>query len=179
MTLWGAVSAMVVAAAPEADRARMDPGFLRLAEDGKRYSLADYLAAYTARAELANAMVRFHERYDLLLTPQMPIPAIEVGHVTPPDGSYGDRWIAWSPYTYPFNLTKNPSASIACGFAEGLPLGLMVTGPLWDDLGVLQACRAYEEAADPAWPSAELSAALAKAEGTAGSDVKAKIRPIQ
>src|SRR5882724_110523 len=35
MTLWGAVSAMVVAAAPEADRARMDPGFLRLAEDGK------------------------------------------------------------------------------------------------------------------------------------------------
>src|SRR5882757_10889596 len=119
MTLWGAVSAMVVAAAPEADRVKMDPGFLRLAEDGKHYSLADYLAAYTARAELANAMARFHERYDLLLTPQMPIPAIEVGHVTPPDGSYGDRWIAWSPYTYPFNLTQQPAASVPCGFSSG------------------------------------------------------------
>ena len=36
-------------------------------------------------------MERFHEKYDLLLTPQMPLPAIEAGHVTPPDGSYGDR----------------------------------------------------------------------------------------
>jgi Asp-tRNA(Asn)/Glu-tRNA(Gln) amidotransferase A subunit family amidase len=109
MTLWGAVSAMVVAAAPESERAKMDPGFLRLAEEGKRYSLADYLAAYTARQELANVMARFHEKYDLLLTPQMPIPAFEVGRVTPADGSYGERWIAWSPYTYPFNLTQQPA----------------------------------------------------------------------
>src|SRR5258706_279857 len=94
---------------------------------------------------------------------------------TPSPSTFRD----WMPYTYPFNLTKTPSASIACGFADGLPLGLMVTGPLWDDLGVLQACRAYEEAAGPAWLSAELSAALAKAEGAAGPDVKAKIRPIQ
>ena len=50
MTLWGAVSAMIVAAAPESDRAKMDPGFLKLAEEGARYSLADYLAAFTARA---------------------------------------------------------------------------------------------------------------------------------
>ena len=65
------------------------------------------------------------------------------------------------------------------GSADGLPLGLMVTGPLWDDLGVLQACHAYEEAASLAWPSAELSAALAKAEGAAGPEVKAKIRPLK
>ena len=54
----------------------------------------------------------------------------------------------------------------------------MITGPLWDDLGVLQACRAYEDAAGPAWPSVELTAALAKADGTAAEKVKAKIRPI-
>ena len=70
-------------------------------------------------------------------------------------------------------------APIACGFADELPIGLMVTGPLYDDLGVLQACQAYEEAAGPLWPSAELSAALGKAEGAAGPAVKAKIRPIQ
>jgi aspartyl-tRNA(Asn)/glutamyl-tRNA(Gln) amidotransferase subunit A len=147
MTLWGAVSATVAAAAPEAERAKMDPGFLRLAEDGKRYSLADYLAAFTARADIANAMARFHEKYDLLLTPQMPIPALEAGHVTPPDGSYGDRWIAWSPYTYPFNLTQQPAASVPCGFSSGgLPIGLQIVGPARQDHLVLRAARAFESA---------------------------------
>jgi aspartyl-tRNA(Asn)/glutamyl-tRNA(Gln) amidotransferase subunit A len=108
----------------------------------------------------------------------MPIPA---AYADPrrDDRPNPNNFLDWMPYTYPFNLTKNPSASIACGFADGLPLGLMVTGLLWDDLGVLQACRAYEEAAGAAWPSAELSAALAKAEGAAGPKVKAKIRPLQ
>ena len=83
----------------------------------------------------------------------------------------------WLTYTWAFNLTRNPSASIPCGFADGLPIGLMVTGPLYDDLAVLQACRAYEEAAAPVWPSPELAAALANAQGAAGPAVKAKIKP--
>ena len=130
MTLWGAVSAMLVGAAPESDRAKMDPGFLQIAEWGQAYSLADYLAAFTARADLAIAMVRFHEKYDLLLTPQMPIPALEAGRVTPADGCYGDNWINWSSYTYPFNLTQQPAASVPCGFSsDGLPIGLQIVGP--------------------------------------------------
>jgi aspartyl-tRNA(Asn)/glutamyl-tRNA(Gln) amidotransferase subunit A len=125
----------------------MDPGFLKLAEEGKKYSLADYLAAYVARQDLAIAMARFHETYDLLLTPQMPLPAIEAGHVTPPDGSYGDRWIAWSPYTYPFNLTQQPAASVPCGFSsDGLPIGLQIVGPARQDHLVLRAARAFESA---------------------------------
>jgi len=147
MTLWGAVSATVVAAAPEQDRAKMDPGFLEIAQLGKRYSLADYLAAYTARADYANAMVRFHEKYDLLLTPQMPTPAIEAGRVTPADGSYGDNWLNWSPYTYPFNLTQQPAASVPCGFSsEGLPIALQIVGPARCDHRVLRAARAFESA---------------------------------
>jgi aspartyl-tRNA(Asn)/glutamyl-tRNA(Gln) amidotransferase subunit A len=147
MTLWGAVSAMIVAAASESDRAKMDPGFLKLAEEGKKYSLADYLSAYVARQDLAIAMARFHEKYDLLLTPQMPLPAIEAGHVTPPDGSYGERWIAWSPYTYPFNLTQQPAASVPCGFtSDGLPIGLQIVGPAFQDHLVLRAARAFESA---------------------------------
>jgi len=147
MTLWGAVSAMIVAAAPENDRAKMDPGFLKLAEEGKKYSLADYLAAYVARQDLAIAMARFHEKYDLLLTPQMPIPALEAGRVTPADGSYGDNWINWSPYTYPFNLTQQPAASVPCGFSsDGLPIGLQIVGPARQDHLVLRAARAFESA---------------------------------
>jgi aspartyl-tRNA(Asn)/glutamyl-tRNA(Gln) amidotransferase subunit A len=147
MTLWGAVSASIVNAAPEEDRARMDPGFLQIAELGKKYSLADYLAAFTARADIANTMVRFHETYDLLLTPQMPIPALEAGRVTPADGSYGDNWINWSPFTYPFNLTQQPAASVPCGFSsDGLPIGLQIVGPARRDHLVLRAARAFESA---------------------------------
>jgi aspartyl-tRNA(Asn)/glutamyl-tRNA(Gln) amidotransferase subunit A len=147
MTLWGAVSATLVNAASAHDRAKMDPGFLQIAEWGQKYSLADYLAAFTARADIANAMVRFHEKYDLLLTPQMPIPALEAGRVTPADGSYGDNWINWSSYTYPFNLTQQPAASVPCGFSsDGLPIGLQIVGPARQDPLVLRAARAFESA---------------------------------
>jgi aspartyl-tRNA(Asn)/glutamyl-tRNA(Gln) amidotransferase subunit A len=147
MTIWGGVSAMVVGAVPEKDRARMDQGFVRIADDGRRVSLADYLGAYAARQDLANTMVRFHENYDLLLTPQMPIPALEAGRVTPADGSYGDNWINWSPYTYPFNLTQQPAASVPCGFSsDGLPIALQIVGPARRDHLVLRAARAFESA---------------------------------
>jgi aspartyl-tRNA(Asn)/glutamyl-tRNA(Gln) amidotransferase subunit A len=147
ITLWGAVSATIADAAPPPDRARMDPGFLTMAELGRKYGLADYLAAFTARADIANIMARFHEKYDLLLTPQMPLPAIEAGRVTPADGSYGDNWINWSPYTYPFNLTQQPAASVPCGFSsDGLPIGLQIVGPARHDHLVLRAARAFESA---------------------------------
>ena len=147
MTLWGAVSATLVNAASPGDRAKMDPGFLQLAEWGQKYSLADYLAAFTARADIANAMARFHEQYDLLLTPQMPIPALEAGRVTPADSSYGENWINWSSFTYPFNLTQQPAASVPCGFtSDGLPIGLQIVGPARQDHLVLRAARAFESA---------------------------------
>jgi aspartyl-tRNA(Asn)/glutamyl-tRNA(Gln) amidotransferase subunit A len=154
-TIWGAISATIVDAIPARDRDRMDPGFVRLAAHGRRHSLADYLAAYTRRSEFANAMARFHERYDLLLTPQMAVPAIEAGLEAPADGSYSDAWIEWSPFTYPFNLTQQPAASVPCGFtADGLPLALQIVGPARNDALVLRAARAFESAR----PFATLSA---------------------
>ncbi len=147
MAIWGGVSATIVDAIPEKDRVKLDPGFAAMAEGGRSVSLNDYLAAVTARHDLAIAMERFHEKYDLLLTPQMPIPALEAGRVTPADGSYGDNWINWSPYTYPFNLTQQPAASVPCGFtSDGLPIGLQIVGPSRHDHRVLRAARAFESA---------------------------------
>lgn len=145
--LWYAVSAHIVNGIPESERSAMDPGFLRIAESGSRYGLADWFAADTRRSEFALAMARFHERYDLLLTPQMPIPAIEAGHEAPPSGDYGSEWITWSPYTYPFNITQQPAASVPCGFTRaGLPIGLQIVGPARGDALVLRAARAFEDA---------------------------------
>jgi aspartyl-tRNA(Asn)/glutamyl-tRNA(Gln) amidotransferase subunit A len=145
--MWGAGCASIVDATPRAARALMDPDFLRMAEAGRRFSLNDYLNAYQRRADLANAMVRFHARYDLLLTPQMPVTAIEAGRVAPADGSFGENWLNWSPYTYPFNLTQQPAACVPCGqTTEGLPIGLQIVGPARQDARVLQAARAFERA---------------------------------
>jgi aspartyl-tRNA(Asn)/glutamyl-tRNA(Gln) amidotransferase subunit A len=147
LTLWAAVSATILKTVPESDRQRMDAGFLAMADLGKAYGLAEYLKAFTARQDLAIAMERFHDKYDLLLTPQMPTGAIEAGRVTPSDGSYGDNWLNWSPYTYPFNLTQQPAASVPCGFTkDGLPIGLQIVGPARRDHLVLRAARAFESA---------------------------------
>ncbi len=145
--VWYAVAATLVDAVTPAEREKMDAGLRQMAEQGRRYSLADYLSAHAHRTELALHMLRFHERYDLLLTPQMPIPALEAGRVTPADGRFGDEWINWSPYTYPFNLTQQPAASVPCGFAsDGLPIALQIVGPPRNDALVLRAARAYESA---------------------------------
>ncbi|MBS0246113.1 MAG: amidase [Proteobacteria bacterium] len=145
--IWYAVAATIVDAVPAAERGKMDEGLRRMADFGRRVTLADHLAAHTQRTELAQHMLRFHERYDLLLTPQMPTTAIEAGRVTPADGRFGDEWINWSPYTYPFNLTQQPAASVPCGFAaDGLPMALQIVGPPRNDALVLRAARAYESA---------------------------------
>jgi aspartyl-tRNA(Asn)/glutamyl-tRNA(Gln) amidotransferase subunit A len=121
---------------------------MRMADRGRRYTLRDYLAASAKRAELANIMARFHTKYDLLLTPQMPIPALEAGLEAPAGGAYGDEWIEWSPFTYPFNLTQQPAASVPCGFtSDGLPIGLQIVGPARADALVLRAARAFESLA--------------------------------
>ncbi len=145
--VWDSVAATIVDAVPPAEQGKMDAGLRRMAEAGRRISLADYLAAHVRRTALAEHMQRFHERYDLLLTPQMPIPALEAGRVTPADGRFGEDWINWSPYTYPFNLTQQPAASVPCGFSpDGLPLALQIVGPPRNDALVLRAARAYESA---------------------------------
>ena len=55
--------------------------------------------------------------------------------------------IDWTPFSYPFNLTRQPAATIPCGLtAAGLPIGLQIVGPRYADALVLRAARAYEAA---------------------------------
>jgi aspartyl-tRNA(Asn)/glutamyl-tRNA(Gln) amidotransferase subunit A len=57
----------------------------------------------------------------------------------------------WTPFTYPFNLTRQPAATVPCGLTKaGLPIGLQIVGALYDDARVLHAARAFERARP--WP---------------------------
>ena len=81
----------------------------------------------------------------------MATPAFEVGHNTPPDGEFGEDWLNWAPYTYPFNLSYHPAASVPCGFTrDGRPIGLQIVGPYLREDTVLRAARAFEQAHP--WP---------------------------
>jgi aspartyl-tRNA(Asn)/glutamyl-tRNA(Gln) amidotransferase subunit A len=155
----------------------MDQGLVAACRHGESVTQERLVDAIGKRAALGAQIRQFFERYDLLLSPTMPITA---AYAEPRDDGAPDptNYRTWLSYTWAFNLTRNPSASIPCGMVDGLPVGLMVTGPLYDDLGVLRACRAYEEAVNPQWPTPELTAVLAKAEGSADS-IRSKIKHIQ
>jgi aspartyl-tRNA(Asn)/glutamyl-tRNA(Gln) amidotransferase subunit A len=132
---------------PEADRARMEPPLLAEAMAGSRIAAPDYVAALAARSALFARMARFHERYDLLLTPALATPAFAVSHLVPPGGAFGPHWTRWTPFTYPFNLTLQPAATVPCGLTKGgLPVGLQIVGPMNRDALVLRASRAFEAA---------------------------------
>ncbi|MCT2586344.1 amidase [Actinophytocola gossypii] len=144
--LWFAGAAASITALSPEQRARLDPGLLEVCEEGATRSALDYVAATAVRAEVGRIMGEFHEHFDLLLTPTMPIAAFDAG-VEVPSGSESHRWTGWTPFTYPFNMTQQPAASVPCGFtASGLPVGLQVVGPKHADARVLTACRAFEQA---------------------------------
>jgi len=153
---WYAGAANLLAGFPAERKKEVDPGLLEIAAEGARYSLLDYLAAVKGREALGVAMNRFHQDYDLLLTPSLPLAAFEAGVEWPPN--HGDRrWADWTPFSYPFNLTRQPAASVPCGLtAAGLPAGLQIVGPLYADALVLRAARAYEAACP--WPLPALEA---------------------
>ena len=114
------------------------------AAEGERISAVDYLGADLVRTALSQQMAAFHQQYDLLLTPMMPIPALPVGQDLN-DPATERHWIDWSPFSYPFNMTRQPAASIPCGLTRaGLPIGLQIVGPLYADARVLRAARAFE-----------------------------------
>jgi aspartyl-tRNA(Asn)/glutamyl-tRNA(Gln) amidotransferase subunit A len=59
----------------------------------------------------------------------------------------GEETVNWVQFTYPFNMTRSPAASVCVGLSEGgLPIGLQLVGPQHGDLVVLRTAAALEEA---------------------------------
>jgi len=122
----------------------MYPGLVDVAEQGAQIAMLELMDAVQKRGALGIRMNQFHERYDLLLTPTLPLAAFEAGREVA-DVMKEKRWTEWTPFSYPFNLTQQPAASIPCGLTSaGLPVGLHIVGPRYDDARVLRAARAFE-----------------------------------
>lgn len=142
-TFWYAGAARILSRMDDRQRQLLDPGFLEGAERGLTIRLAEFQEAEAVRFELSALMAKFHEKYDLLVTPTMPVAPFAVGRDRPNDGFKG--WVDWTPFTYPFNLTQQPAASLPSGLDDhGLPVGLQLIGARYCDTTVLKAAYAIE-----------------------------------
>ncbi len=127
---------------------RMDPGLVACIEDGMRIDLVEYIRLRGEKMAYWDALRPLFERFDLLLTPSVSVPAFEVMRINPEGWpQHVWDWFPWASFSYPFNFTGQPAATLPCGFtASGMPVGLQVVGRRFADLTVLQASAAFEAA---------------------------------
>jgi aspartyl-tRNA(Asn)/glutamyl-tRNA(Gln) amidotransferase subunit A len=135
--------------APYRDRsAEIEPGLQRAVEATLGQPPTSYIQAWFDRLNWAQHPNALFEKYDLLLTPTIAAPPFAIGldHPAEIGGKPADAY-AWIPFTYPFNLTGQPAASVPCGFTrDGLPIGLQIVGRRHADAAVLRASAAFERA---------------------------------
>lgn len=148
-TLWVAGRG-VAYGAQAADQNSFGAGFRNLVKHSKKYELSDYLNAMKHRALFSQVVHKFFDNVDILLMPTVPEEPFDAT-LEAPAGMKGKSealpWTAWTPFTYPFNLSGNPSASIPCGFSpSGMPVGMQVIGRRFEDATVLAFCRELEKA---------------------------------
>lgn len=147
--IWFSGARSILGALPPEKKALLDPALADVVEQAASITVQDLFDANRARGLLGTQMRLFMDRYDALLTPTLPIPAFGAGLLQPADPDAKGKWVNWTPFTYPFNLTQQPAASVPCGFtAAGLPAGLHVIGRMFDDKTVLRISEAFEQATD-------------------------------
>jgi len=144
----------------------LDPGLLAVIERAASLSAADLANALQQRNTYYTGMREFMglQRFNLLLTPTLPVTAFTAG-LHEPDGWQRATLapLDWTPFTFPFNLTGQPAATLPCGFDKnGLPVGLQIVGRWRDDSTVLRAAAAFESA----MPWADFRPPLDSSDGT-------------
>ena len=145
--LWWSGARALLAGLPAEKKAMLDPALADVVEQAETITVAEVFDANKQRGMLGSQMRQFMEKFDALVTPTLPIPAFGAGLLQPDDPDNAGKWVNWTPYTYPFNLTQQPAASVPCGFTKaGLPVGLQVVGRMFDDRTVLRVCAAYADA---------------------------------
>ncbi len=138
----------------------LDAGLQATCEYAARYSVGDFLDYQQQRVAVGEAMKRFNQRYDLLVTPTLAVPPFAVGRIAPQEvpaaiTANAVDWTWWTPFSYPFNLTQQPALSVNCGFtAQGLPIGMQIVAPAYREDLALAAAFDFERS-QPAisWPA--------------------------
>jgi aspartyl-tRNA(Asn)/glutamyl-tRNA(Gln) amidotransferase subunit A len=128
---------------------KMTPSFVKLIEAGFNYNSQELLKAEYMAMKFYDQFYEYFKEYDILITPTIAITAFELGKSFPEQiAGKSVSPAAWMPFTYPFNMSGHPAASIPCGWSsEGLPIGMQIVGRRFDEATVLQVSKAFEEIA--------------------------------
>ena len=125
---------------------QLDPAVVAMLADALKLSIEEYFTRVFARYAFRETVREFFEDYDLLLSPVLPVAAFETGLDVPPGWEDRDP-VSWVYYTYPFNTTGQPAASIPAGFTKsGLPVGLQMVARINSETDIFRAAAAFEEA---------------------------------
>lgn len=141
--VWGVALTRLVHSFPETRRHMLDPGLLEVAAANSGLSAEDFMEFEALRIAAAHAMARFHQRYDLVLSPCVanPPPLADAATTNPVEA----LWTSWAPWTAAANLTRQPAIAVPMGFSpNGLPRSVQLVAALYRDDLVLRAARAIE-----------------------------------
>jgi len=119
-------------------------GFMALAQS---LTYKEYIRIEERKMELWKALRDVFDKYDFLITPTVAVKPFEIGKISPDEiAGKPITPIGWMPFTYPFNFTGQPAASIPAGFSkDGLPVGMQIVGRHYDDVGVLRISKAFQD----------------------------------
>ena len=133
IVMWRAGAANLARKINENDISNLDSSLINFIEKGKGYSIYDLMDADAKRAENATHMKRVFSKFDILIGPTLPVLPFNTNDNTP-TGFEEDELFSWLPFTYPFNLTKNPACSLNVNFSNsGLPIGMQIVANVYDD----------------------------------------------
>ena len=141
--VWGASLARLVAGMSDNMRGLLDPGILEVAQQLSGMSAIDFMEAEAMRAAAGHAMGRLHQRFDLVLCPTVPAgPPLADNPTLDPVRALST---AWAPWTFIFNITRQPAITMPLGFrSDGLPNSVQIAAAQYRDDLVLRAARAIE-----------------------------------
>jgi len=128
----------------ERQRDLLDPAVAEVLDAALAQDMRSYYEKVFERYALRDKVCAFFETYDLLLSPVLPVASLDAGKNIP-DQLRDRNLVSWVFYTYPFNLTGQPAATVCAGIAaDGMPVGLQIVGRALGEYDVVRAAAAFE-----------------------------------
>ena len=152
-TVFGAHAMANIARAtggPLPARDQVEPMTYAIAERARSLSAADFILALHGLSRQTRAIARFFTRHDVWLTPTLAGPPLPIGHFSsrPPTAeAWAKGFTDYCPFTYPFNVTGQPAASLPLSWSDaGLPIGCQIAGRFGDEAALVRLSAQLERA---------------------------------
>ena len=128
----------------------MQENLVKNIEQGLSLTVSEVANGERLRTNLFHRVRQFMERYDLILTPTTPVPPFALEYRSGPPAINGvpmKHYIQWALLTYAFTVINAPAISVPAGLTKDrLPIGLQIAGRWRDEVTVLRAAAAFEQA---------------------------------